>query len=74
MGFWDNMAALIPEPVAPLKRGTLVKLKSGGPVMTVQKGDPVTGYVCEWFNTTGDAQSKRFEHQVLYPLEAEVQT
>lgn len=65
MGFWNDLEALIPEPGVPLKRGTLVKLKSGGPVMVVQKGDVVTGYICDWFNAAGDAQSKRFEHHTL---------
>lgn len=38
--------------------GSVVRLKSGGPLMTVVEENTNDGFVsCEWFTSTGDATS-----------------
>jgi uncharacterized protein YodC (DUF2158 family) len=49
--------------------GALVRLKSGGPQMTVKEfGDYITGqqeYLCTWFDGKGQRQEERFaEHEL----------
>ncbi|UDL89439.1 DUF2158 domain-containing protein [Mesorhizobium sp. PAMC28654] len=36
------------------KTGDVVKLKSGGPDMTVSDGSASGSYLCHWFNREGD--------------------
>jgi uncharacterized protein YodC (DUF2158 family) len=58
-----------------VKQGDLVKLKSGGPVMTVTSFGTVPTVVCTWFeldmygNPTGLPKSWRFQADELKVVE-----
>ena len=53
---------------AKFKEGDKVKLKSGGPVMTVEsittKNDDRTGYYCVWFRGA-QKETSNFREEVL---------
>ena len=62
------------EVHAPFNRGDIVRLKSGGPTMTVKKSiqrqsqttDEDTIYVhCLWFDAEGHVQTDQFEDWTL---------
>jgi uncharacterized protein YodC (DUF2158 family) len=49
------------------KNGDIVKLKSGGPKMTVN-GEEVNGYVeCMWFTKADERRSESFDVGALIP-------
>ena len=59
---------------APFKVGDVVRLKSGGPPMTVtsiESGENDGGYVvfCIWFNTKGNEKSGHYPAAALVPVE-----
>jgi len=63
-------------PKAPFKVGDVVKLKSGGPPMTVssvESGEGEGGYVvfCIWFNSKGNEKSGHYPAASLVPVEAQ---
>ena len=46
--------------------GDLVMLKSGGPPMTVEWLDDMSGlYVCSWFTVSHERQQQRFAGEAL---------
>lgn len=52
------------------KPGDVVRLKSGGPKMTVVKFGSyrmgtLDGYLCQWFDTKGDLKSDVFTEEML---------
>ncbi len=57
------------------KKGDVVKLKSGGPSMTIEKYKLIVGYkkttvsenvaICTWFDNDGKLQSVEFEQDSL---------
>jgi uncharacterized protein YodC (DUF2158 family) len=59
-------------PKAPFKVGDVVRLKSGGPPMTVtsvESGEDEVGYVvfCIWFNAKGNEKSGHYPAATLMP-------
>ena len=61
---------------APFKVGDVVKLKSGGPSMTVtsvesgeNEGGPAV--FCIWFNSKGNEKSGHYPAAALVPFEAQ---
>lgn len=52
-----------------IKVGEIVKLKSGGPVMTVAKKLSTTELSCVWFDSHGVYQSEIFEEETLVVTE-----
>ena len=53
------------------KSGDIVKLKSGGPSMTVQEWDKLNeSYRCKWF-AGNKVQTGHFEEDSLVPVEEE---
>jgi uncharacterized protein YodC (DUF2158 family) len=52
------------------KSGDLVRLKSGGPVMTVSQSGSGGVFVCHWFNRDGDSWTAMNAVFVGYQLEA----
>jgi len=53
-----------------MKAGDLVKLKSGGPVMTVEAVYPAPNLViCEWF-VNGELRTARFPKECLVEAKA----
>ena len=60
-------------PKASYKIGDVVRLKSGGPPMTVtsvESGDNDVGYVafCIWFNAKGNEKSGHYPAAALVPV------
>lgn len=43
-----------------LKKGDVVQLKSGGPMMTVIEIDDAGRLYCQWFNSRGKVQAQGF--------------
>lgn len=53
-----------------LQKGDLVKLKSGGPKMTVAgRSAHGSGLICEWFDEDNEPQSRVYDPEVLEKLE-----
>ncbi|MGJ8762337.1 MAG: YodC family protein [Polaribacter sp.] len=63
------------------KQGEVVKLKSGGPTMTIEKYKWETGFdyskesdhvvVCTWFDNDGKLESRPFEQDALITVDNE---
>ena len=48
-----------------LKRGDVVRLKSGGPIMTVGKVSSDGEVICAWFNHAEDVKREVFHQDLL---------
>jgi uncharacterized protein YodC (DUF2158 family) len=59
----ENSPTSVASPSAPLAVGDLVRLKSGGPVMTVARDSEVLD--CEWFNGHGVYVMREFKRDML---------
>ncbi|WP_407194400.1 YodC family protein [Bradyrhizobium sp. STM 3566] len=47
--------------MAEFKKGDTVKLKSGGPVMTISNANSSGGCTCYWFNVNGTEYTPKWE-------------
>lgn len=47
------------------KPGDLVRLKSGGPIMTVRRFNTRENWICDWFDSKGEHQMKEFRGDQL---------
>ncbi len=55
-----------------LKAGDLVRLKSGGPVMTIEFwSEHYETFVCSWFTVKHERQQQQFQAAVLTKVEEE---
>jgi uncharacterized protein YodC (DUF2158 family) len=52
-----------------IKSGDVVRLKSGGPLMTVIEQDEVQGIRCAWFNKEEDVKVGAFNAGILEKIE-----
>lgn len=48
-----------------LKQGDIVKLKSGGPVMTLSKIEQGNTVICQWFDNDNKLHTDRFRLESL---------
>lgn len=53
----------LPQPPA-IKRGDVVQLRSGGPLMTVSKSEPDVTW-CHWFSQSGEVVCHTFGTDLL---------
>lgn len=70
--FYDEAPAAQPEPAAQPWTpavGDTVRLKSGGPVMTVRCFTPENAVVCDWFNPEEERNSSAFPSACLTPAQ-----
>lgn len=51
--------------------GDTVKLKSGGPIMTITSRGTESGHHCEWFNAEGKVDRANFPAEALKRVETD---
>jgi uncharacterized protein YodC (DUF2158 family) len=62
----------MPNPISHLHIGNVVRLRSGGPNMTVEREPPKAddGVHCVWMDHTGQARRSEFPRRTLDKIKA----